>query len=47
MGLAGPGAVAFGITAVFVVAALVGAIAAPAMFWLGRLRQDELAHPLS
>jgi MFS family permease len=47
MALAGPAAEAFGITAVFMVAALVGAVAAPVMFWLGRLRQDELAHPLS
>jgi predicted MFS family arabinose efflux permease len=47
MALAGPAAEAFGITAVFVVAALASAVAAPIMFRLGRLRQDELAHPLS
>ena len=47
MALAGPAAEAFGITAVFVVAAIVSAVAAPVMFWLGRLRQDELAHPLA
>jgi sugar phosphate permease len=47
MALAGPAAEAFGITAVFVAAAAVSAVAAPVMFRLGRLRQDELAHPLS
>ena len=47
MALAGPAAEAFGITAVFVVAAVVSAAAAPVMFRLGRLKQDELAHPLS
>ena len=47
MALAGPAAEAFGITAVFVVAAVVSALAAPVMFRLGRLKEDELAHPLS
>ncbi len=47
MALAGPAAEAFGITAVFVAAAVVSAAAAPVMFRLGRLKQDELAHPLS
>jgi predicted MFS family arabinose efflux permease len=47
MALAGPAAEAFGITAVFIGAALASAVAAPVMFRLGRLRQDELAHPLS
>ena len=47
MALAGPAAEAFGLTAVFVAAAVVSAAAAPVMFRLGRLRQDELAHPLS
>ena len=47
MALAGPAAEAFGLTAVFVAAAVVSTVAAPVMFRLGRLRQDELAHPLS
>jgi H+ antiporter protein len=47
MALAGPAAEAFGLTAVFVVAAVASAVAAPVMFRLGRLREDELAHPLS
>jgi len=47
MALAGPAAEAFGITAVFVVAAVVSAAVAPVMLRLGRLREDELAHPLS
>ncbi len=47
MALAGPAAEAFGITAVFIVAAVVSAVAAPVMLHLGRLREDELAHPLS
>ena len=46
MALAGPAAEAVGITTVFVVAAIASAVAAPVMFRLGRLRQDELAHPL-
>jgi H+ antiporter protein len=47
MALAGPAAEAFGITAVFVAAGIVSAAAAPVMLRLGRLRQDEIAHPLS
>ena len=47
MALAGPAAEAFGLTAVFVAAAVVSAAAAPVMFRLGRLRQDELSHPLT
>ena len=47
MAFAGPAAEAFGITAVFVVAGVVSAAAAPVMFRLGRLREDELAHPLT
>ena len=47
MALAGPAAEAFGLTAVFVVGALVAALAAPVILRLGRLREDELAHPLT
>jgi MFS family permease len=45
--LAGPAADAFGITTVFIVAGLVPAIIGPLMLVAGRLRRDELAHPLS
>jgi hypothetical protein len=47
MALAGPAGDAFGLTAVFVAAALVPALAAPIAFRAGRLGRDELAHPLS
>jgi MFS family permease len=46
MMLAGPAAEAFGITAVFVGAAVIPAILAPIALATGRLRTDELAHPL-
>lgn len=46
MALAGPAGDAFGLTAVFVAAALVPALAAPVAFRVGRLGRDELAHPL-
>jgi MFS family permease len=44
--VAGPAAEAFGITAVFIAAGVIPAIAAPIALWAGRLRADELAHPL-
>jgi MFS family permease len=47
MALAGPAADAFGITAVFIVAGLVPAIVGPLALIIGRLRADEVAHPLS
>ena len=47
MALAGPAAELFGITAVFVAAAVISAIAAPVAFRAGRLGPDELAHPLT
>lgn len=47
MALAGPAGDAFGLTAVFVAAAVVPALAAPIAFRLGRLGRDQLAHPLS
>ncbi len=47
MALAGPAAEAFGLTAVFVAAALISGLGAPIAFRAGRLGRDELAHPLS
>ena len=46
MALAGPAADAFGLTAVFVAAALFPVAAAALAYRLGRLDRDELAHPL-
>jgi MFS family permease len=46
MALAGPAGDAFGITAVFIAAGVVPAIAGPVALLAGRLRRDELAHPL-
>ena len=46
MALAGPAGDAFGLTAVFAVAAVVPVGAALLAFILGRLGDDELAHPL-
>jgi MFS family permease len=46
MALAGPAGDAFGLTAVFVVAAVVPVFAAAVAYRLGRLDRDELAHPL-
>ena len=46
MALAGPAADAFGLTAVFVAAALFPVGAAALAYRLGRLDRDELAHPL-
>jgi H+ antiporter protein len=47
MALAGPAGDAFGITTVFIVAGLVPAIVGPVALIAGRLRRDEIAHPLS
>jgi hypothetical protein len=47
MALAGPAGDAFGITTVFIVAALVPAILGPLALILGRLYRDEIEHPLS
>jgi MFS family permease len=46
MALAGPAGDAFGISTVFVVAGLVPAIVGPVALIAGRLRADEVAHPL-
>jgi MFS family permease len=46
MTLAGPAGEAFGLTAVFIGAAVIPAILAPIALAAGRLRADELAHPL-
>jgi MFS family permease len=46
MVLAGPAADAFGLTAVFIVAGIVPAIIGPLALIAGRLRADEIAHPL-
>ena len=46
LALAGPAGEAFGITAVFIAAGLVPAIVGPLALIAGRLRSDELAHPL-
>jgi len=46
MALAGPAGEAFGLTAVFIALALASALAAPIAFRVGRLGEDELAHPL-
>jgi len=46
MALAGPAGEAFGLSAVFLVAGIVPVGAAVVALWLGRLRTDELAHPL-
>lgn len=47
MALAGPAGDAFGITTVFIVAALVPAILGPLALILGRLYRDEIENPLS
>ena len=47
MALAGPAGDAFGLTPVFIVAAVVPVAAALFAFILGHLGEDELAHPLS
>ena len=47
MALAGPAGEAFGLTTVFIAAAIMPALAAPIAFKAGRLGRDELAHPLS
>lgn len=44
--LAGPAADAFGLTAVFIVAGVVPAIIGPLALVAGRLRRDEIEHPL-
>jgi H+ antiporter protein len=46
MALAGPAADAFGLTTVFIVAGIVPAIIGPLALIAGRLRADEIAHPL-
>ncbi len=46
MALAGPAADAFGLTTVFIAAGLVPAIIGPLALIAGRLRADEIAHPL-
>ena len=46
MVLAGPAGDAFGITAVFIAAGVVPALVGPLALVAGRLRADELAHPL-
>jgi H+ antiporter protein len=46
MALAGPAGDAFGITAVFIVAAIVPAILGPLALIAGRLYRDEIEHPL-
>ena len=46
LALAGPAGEAFGLTAVFIAAGLVPAIVGPLALIAGRLRSDELAHPL-
>lgn len=45
--LAGPAAHAFGLTAVFIAAGVVPAVAGPLALIAGRLRRDEIAHPLT
>lgn len=47
MAIAGPAAEVFGLAPVFVVAAIVPAVAAIAALRIGRLDLDELAHPLA
>jgi MFS family permease len=46
MALAGPAGSWFGVTAVFVVAGVGPAVVSFAVIWFGRMRSDELAHPL-
>jgi H+ antiporter protein len=46
MTLAGPLGEAFGLTPVFIAAAVIPAVVAPIALFGGRLRADELAHPL-
>lgn len=46
LALAGPAGEAFGITAVFIAAGVVPAVVGPIALFAGRLRADELAHPL-
>jgi hypothetical protein len=47
MALAGPAGDAFGLTAVFIAAAIIPVFAAAIAYRMGRLDRDELAHPLS
>ena len=46
MVLAGPAADAFGLTAVFIIAGVVPAVVGPLALIAGKLRADELSHPL-
>ncbi|ONI67014.1 MFS transporter [Kribbella sp. ALI-6-A] len=46
MALAGPAGSWFGVTAVFVVAGVGPAVVSFVVIWFGRMRSDELAHPL-
>ncbi len=46
MALAGPAGALFGVTAVFIVAGVGPALVSFAVIWFGRMRSDELAHPL-
>ncbi|MEV6283019.1 MFS transporter [Kribbella sp. NPDC051770] len=46
MALAGPAGALFGVTAVFIVAGVGPAVVSFAVIWFGRMRSDELAHPL-
>lgn len=46
MALAGPAGSLFGVTAVFIVAGVGPAIVSFVVIWFGRMRSDELAHPL-
>jgi MFS family permease len=46
LALAGPAGEAFGIAAVFIAAGVIPAILGPLALIAGRLREDELAHPL-
>jgi len=46
MALAGPVAQSWGLAPTFLVAGLVPLVLGTLLMWLGRLRQDELAHPL-
>jgi MFS family permease len=46
MALAGPAGALFGVTAVFIVAGVGPALVSFAVIWFGRMRSDEIAHPL-
>jgi MFS family permease len=46
MALAGPAGSLFGVTAVFIVAGVGPAVLSFAVIWFGRMRSDEIAHPL-